>query len=185
MPNGTCSTAGCSNPIRSRGLCAVCYSRLRKSGELPLLRRPTAEERLFAAISESSSGCWLWEGARAGTGYGQFQADGQTRPAHRVVYEFFIGEIPEGLDLDHLCRVRRCVNPWHLDPVTRRINIIRGDAPKLQRTKTHCPHGHPYDAENTTFYRGRRFCRACKRQRQRALQEKKRGTVNGSPLDAR
>ncbi|MFJ7176424.1 HNH endonuclease [Streptomyces massasporeus] len=107
---------------------------------------------------------------------------GRDRPAHRVVYEYFIVDIPEGLDLDHLCRVRRCVNPWHVEPVTRQVNIVRGDAPKLQRGKTHCPHGHPYNDVNTIVYRGRRFCRECKRSRQRELMRKKRGIARAVPL---
>ncbi|MEU6543900.1 HNH endonuclease signature motif containing protein [Streptomyces sp. NPDC046859] len=184
MTSLACAFEGCNKPAKHRGYCEACYSRLRKSGELPLLPKPTLEQKIFSRITEAKSGCWLWTGTRVGTGYGQLDIAGRKRPAHRVVYEFLIGEIPGGLDLDHLCRVRHCVNPWHLEPVTRQVNIIRGDKPGINAGKTHCPHGHEYTDENTIVYKGSRFCRACKRERQREYQQKKREAVNAVPLDA-
>lgn len=83
--------------------------------------------------------------------------------AHRVAYEEIMGPVPEGLELDHLCRTRSCVNPSHLEPVTHRENMNRGDV--ATRRKTHCPKGHPYDEENTGIYNGYRNCRACARLR--------------------
>jgi hypothetical protein len=180
MPSVACAYQGCNKPSKHRGYCVACYSRLRKSGELPLI---TPEERLFSYVKEDVNGCWPWAGARAGTGYGTVQWEGRSRPAHRVLYEYFIGEIPEGLDLDHLCRVRHCVNPWHLDPVTRQVNIVRGDKPGINAGKTHCPQGHAYDEANTIRYRGSRFCRACKRERAREYARKKREGTGAVPLD--
>ena len=99
--------------------------------------------------------------------------------AHRFAYEMLVGPIPEGLDLDHLCRVRHCVNPNHLEPVTRSENLRRGIRPRLpqndrigdkNRAKTHCPKGHPYDEANTLMHYWkrensmRRLCRTCHRQ---------------------
>ncbi|MEU5477448.1 HNH endonuclease [Streptomyces mirabilis] len=166
MASVACAEPNCQRTAVHRGFCDADYARLRRSGQLPLI---TPVDRLFAKIGEGPGGCWVWLGGRAGTGYGQFRWQGRDWPAHRVVYEFFIAEIPDGLDLDHLCRVRHCVNPWHMDPVTRRVNIIRGDAPKLKRAKTHCPRGHPYSDVNTYVYRGRRSCRACRRERYREV----------------
>jgi hypothetical protein len=121
--------------------------------------------------------CWQWTGAINRGGYGNInikQDNGAwvPRTVHRVAYQILIGPIPEGLELDHLCRVRSCCNPWHLEPVTKTVNVRRGRAPKTSgawlRAKTHCPHGHPYDEGNTRKSpSGRRHCRACERIRAR------------------
>jgi hypothetical protein len=119
--------------------------------------------------------CWVWQGPPNRGGYGNLNvkhADGW-RPMlnHRAAYLILIGDIPSGLEPDHLCRVRLCWNPWHLDPVTRTVNIRRGLAPSTSgawlRAKTHCPQGHPYDEGNTCRRNGRRHCRACDRERRR------------------
>jgi hypothetical protein len=116
-------------------------------------------DRFWSKVREDD-GCWVWTAARQSKGYGSFYVPGVGRLlAHRFSYEFFIAPIPSGLELDHLCRVRRCVNPWHLEPVTPRVNNQRG----AKGQKTHCDHGHEYTPENT--YRspshGRRSCRTC------------------------
>ena len=109
--------------------------------------------------------CLLWP-TSSSTGYGSLSRAGRTLLAHRVAYEQMVGPIPEGLTLDHLCRNRACVNPDHLEPVTMRVNVLRGVgfAGKNAR-KTHCLRGHAYDAENTRHYGPRRRCRACERLR--------------------
>jgi hypothetical protein len=185
MGSVTCAFNGCNKQAKHRGYCAACYSRLRKDDTLPLLKRPTLEERLFSRCKENEAGCWIWTGAKAGTGYGHIVVKGRGRPAHRVMYEFLIADVPEGLDLDHLCRTRDCVNPWHLEPVTRRVNIIRGEKPAMNSGKTHCPRGHAYDESNTIVYRGSRFCLACKRERGREYQRRKREAQNAVPFDPR
>lgn len=185
MTSLSCAFEGCNKPAAHRGYCEGCYSRLRKSGALPLLPKPTFEERLFSRIAENATGCWLWNGARVRDGYGTIGCNGRNVRVHRVMYEYFIADVPKGLDLDHLCRVRHCVNPWHLDPVTRQVNIIRGDKPGINAGKTHCPHGHEYTDANTIVYKGSRFCRACKRERQREYQlKKKREARIAVPLSA-
>lgn len=117
------------------------------------------------------SGCWLWVGVlndyTDARGYGRVCVGSVGRvQAHRVSYLALVGPIPEGLVLDHRCRVRCCVNPAHLEPVTNRENGLRGDVAHNGRI-THCPHGHAYDANNTYRHsRGRhsgRHCRACNR----------------------
>jgi len=118
--------------------------------------------------------CWEWTASQVGNGYGQFgtwTGNGNNR-AHRVAYTSLVGPIPAGLQSDHLCRNRLCVNPEHLELVTLRENVLRGEGPAAQHArKTHCPKGHPYDEKNTYLLvigNGvRRYCRACKPGRDR------------------
>ena len=114
----------------------------------------------------AESGCWQWTGSLYAVGYGRFSTGGRWVTAHRWCYERLIGPVPPGLDLDHLCRNRPCVNPQHLDPVTRRENLLRGETiPARNSRKTHCPSGHAYTPENTRIYRSGRYCKACNRER--------------------
>jgi hypothetical protein len=114
------------------------------------------------------TGCWEWEGGHNQYGYGCFSNE-ELRPvlAHRWAYEQFEGSIPEGLQIDHLCRNRNCVNPRHMEPVGLDENLRRGDRSnqhgKRQKYRTHCPNGHEYTAENTIRKAyGIRTCRTCK-----------------------
>lgn len=127
---------------------------------------------------EDESGCWLWIGSLNAGGYGQFN-NGQTIvKAYRWSYEHHVGPVPEGLDLDHLCRVRHCVNPAHLEPVTRLENILRGVGPAGSKARfaaqTHCRRGHEYTEENTYVKKQKggkypnRICRTCQRDRKAA-----------------
>lgn len=113
--------------------------------------------------------CWLWAGRVNRLDYGRYaiKIDGKwrERPAHRLMYENLVGEIPEGLVLDHLCRVTRCVNPDHLEPVTVGENVLRGDGVRVQSSKTHCPNGHPYSEANIRLIKQGKYivrtCRTC------------------------
>ena len=112
------------------------------------------------------SGCWLWEAPNDGDGYGQMSIGGKHVRVHRFAYELLVGPIPPGLQLDHLCRVRACVNPMHLEPVTSRENSMRGDAVQARNAaKSHCVNGHEFTAANTYTAKGYRECRACARER--------------------
>lgn len=125
-------------------------------------------------VPEPMSGCWLWTGTMVKGGYGRVHHDNRLQLAHRVSYQLHVGRpIPAGLELDHKCRVRSCVNPAHLEPVTHRENCRRGVVGKMgaarQKAKTHCPKGHPLSGENLYLEpRGTRQCRACRRAANRA-----------------
>ncbi len=135
------------------------------------ISRPALERFESKYIPEPNSGCWLWTGYLDHDGYGQFTAYAIGRRAvqiraHRWSYEHFRAPIPEGLQIDHCCRVRCCVNPSHLEPVTCKVNVHRGKGLAVQNIKkTHCPKGHPYD-ESNTLHQGKetaRRCRICRR----------------------
>jgi hypothetical protein len=121
--------------------------------------------RFFDKIAvDEETGCWNWVGAKTSQGYGNFAIKKKNFVAHRVSYELCKGEIPDGLNLDHLCRNRGCVNPDHLEPVTQRENLLRGETiPSKHAEKTHCPAGHEYSEENTRYYRGSRSCKTCQK----------------------
>ena len=113
--------------------------------------------------------CWPWLGSRV-DGYGSINiGSGRTRRAHQVAFDLTNGAVPDGLELDHLCRNPWCVNPSHLEPVTHRENILRGEGPTARRARqTHCKRGHPLSGENLYVDdRGYRRCRECERNRER------------------
>ena len=111
------------------------------------------------------SGCLVWLGRQEKGGYGQVWWKGKIRLIHRVSYEQAKGKIQDKMTLDHLCRVPSCINPNHLEPVTMKTNILRGNGLAGQNArKTHCNHGHPFSKENTYITtRGERACRECGR----------------------
>lgn len=135
---------------------------------------PIADRLADLSIPEPNTGCLLWCGVVKKNGYGTIgvKVDGrwQTKHAHRVAYEATVGPIDPGFDLDHKCRNRACINPDHLEPVTRSVNLSRSPLMNRQENKTHCPRGHVYSGTNS---RGQRICRECLRlaqQRHRSKQ---------------
>lgn len=168
-----CSVGYCDKPRYCKGLCTRHYSKLRALGSIedsagdhaPLRVRI---ERLREVNEET--GCWDWLGSFRGGGYARMSVKNRVVPAHRVSFEVFRYPVPNGLVLDHLCRDRGCVNPWHLEPVTIGENTLRSPtAPSaLNFLKTECKNGHLFTKENTYLRpTGGRSCKTCRATRQR------------------
>lgn len=169
MSMRSCEIAGCSKPHVARGWCRAHYSQWHRLGHPLGSSAATPKERITRRILiDETSGCWLWNGTLSASPRSSGYALVNREYAHRVSYEVFVGPIPEGLEIDHLCRIRHCVNPDHLEPVTRRENLLRGDTFAARNArKTHCPQGHSYSGENLYVYKGGRKCRTCHREAER------------------
>lgn len=144
------------------------------------------EVRFWEKVDVSGD-CWLWHAATDPAGYGRFRSDERTVLAHRWAWEALVGPIPEGLHIDHLCKVRNCVRPAHLEPVTPAENQRRSPTAIGSYTpKTHCIRGHEFTPENTMHRIGKnvyRRCRICHNERERLAKARKKATriSNGSP----
>ena len=184
MPDGTrCSIEGCERSTHARGWCGMHYQRWYKFGDVnahvkeqvQVIRGP-ADERFWPKV-DAFGDCWEWTAGKNKYGYGLFRFKNRSYLAHRFAYETLVGDIPEGEELDHLCRNRACCNPDHLQAVTRRVNVLRGFATSgLNARKTRCPQGHAYDEANTYISKtnGGRQCRACSREYMQGYHERKR-----------
>lgn len=170
----TCSFDGCGREIEARQLCHSHFERARRGKPLQKIL-DTDLARFLAHVTKLKSGHWIWTGSTASGGrYGVARFHKRNRPAHVAAWLLFRGDIPDGWDIDHLCRKTMCVNPDHLEPKTHRNNVLVGESPTaLNAAKTHCIRNHEFTEENTYVKRdGGRDCRACRaseegRQRQR------------------
>ena len=123
--------------------------------------------------------CWYWMSSINKKGYGNFWINGTSKIAHRISYELFRGKIPQNLQVDHLCRNRRCVNPQHLELVTLQENVKRGNSGINMSSRTHCPKGHEYNKENTfTNLNGSRVCKTCYRKPMKSSKKIKRNLLD-------
>lgn len=133
-------------------------------------------KRVVQISPSVTDGCWIYLGYCTPAGYGQVtlnkdEGSNRTEYVHRITYKHFIGDIPEGLGLDHLCRIRNCCNPWHLDPVDQKTNTRRGEAPRIVLSKMNvCAEGHDLTHDNTYVdpTTGFRRCRICRDSKRRA-----------------
>lgn len=196
MSTEGCAVDGCARTATLKGWCEKHYRRWRKHGDPTKTLSPTrvygsTEERFWAKVlPPNSEGCMLWNASLDRGGYGNFKAEGRQRGAHLFAYEFKIGPIPAGMQLDHVCHTassdcpggincqhRRCVTPEHLEPVTQAENTRRSQPWNVNKSKTHCKYGHEYTTENTGYTQGRhgvqRRCRACGRAQGRERRKKK------------
>lgn len=172
-----CSAADCTEPHSSHGFCAVHAARFRRTGDPLAVRRPTPLQSRWKQIDKDGlGGCWLWTGFVHKHGYGALTTrltSGGSKLAHRASYELHHGAIPDGLQIDHLCHVRHCVNPDHLEAVTPKVNTERGLHGEM---RTRCKYGHELTPENTVYDEKRncRRCRTCSARSQRANAKRNR-----------
>lgn len=139
----------------------------------------TLAERFWSKVDKTAD-CWAWTASLGSHGYGQFYLDGRPQGAHRVAWLLTNGLVPEGKELDHLCRNRACVRPEHLEAVPRRVNFLRGEHPTAVAVRNGtCVKGHPVSVENTYVKPsdGRRECRVCRRENERRRYHAKRAAA--------
>lgn len=170
MSDRICLVPNCVSPHYAKDLCRPHYDAERQRARPST--KPSVEEAFWKRVAPQSDGCWHWRGSRNNDGYGRIQINYVHWGAHRLAYTLLVGAIPDDLVLDHLCRVRHCVNPEHLEPVTVKVNILRGEAPPaVNARKTHCANGHPFDA----VWGGARSCRRCKTDRKHEWERTEEG----------
>ena len=162
-----CSVADCPRPHLARGWCRTHYEYWRRKG-IPVYVEPSAADRFWEKVDKSGD-CWEWTAARLPRGYGVFSWEQRQGYAHRFSYEQSVGPIPDGLEIDHLCRNPPCVRPDHLEAVTRRENMLRGTSPAAQQARqTHCKRGHVLAGDNVYVWNQERHCRTCRAMRRAA-----------------
>ena len=116
----------------------------------------------FWSKVEKTDSCWNWKGGVMSSGYGSFNLNKKSVLVHRYSYEILKHMIPKNLVIDHKCKNKLCVNPEHLEVVTQKENVLRGDSfMSTNAKKTHCPQGHEYLGENLKIYNNRRYCKRC------------------------
>lgn len=143
---------------------------------------PKDSVRFWSKVDKTAAGgCWEWTASKTKNGYGKFRWGAGEKLPHRFAYELLVGPIPSGLHIDHLCRNRACCNPDHLEPVTNRENLLRGDTiPARHAAKTHCPKGHPYAGDNLYIDpTGKRGCLTCRKDAVRRHRDRKKEASNG------
>ena len=139
----------------------------------------TWRERFLSKFHKRPSGCWEWTAARMINGYGVYTWYGADRPCsshliHRIAYTLFVGPIPAGYVIDHLCRNAACGNPQHLEAVTQQTNLLRGTGwPAINARKRRCARGHRYTPKTVVVVGGKRRCRICHARNQQAYKKRR------------
>ena len=142
-----------------------------------ILQQIFSKIKISTELFYNNSPCWEWTAYRDKDGYGKLRDGKNQRPAHRLIFSYFVEQIPSHLHCDHLCQVKHCVNPCHMEPVTPKINIYRSaNAASLNVQKTHCLRGHPFNETNTRLSpdKRHRICRKCEYEKTKRLRQHKR-----------
>lgn len=172
-----CKVPGCTKEAGTRGLCTMHYSRNRREA-LGVARpeRYQVVDPLAKILSNIDVGfCWEWNRKLNNRGYGVTNVNKKRWYVHRLMWTLMVGPIPDGMEIDHMCRNRACCNPEHLDLVTGQVNTLRGVSPASSHAKRdECSYGHEYTAETMHVVRGARRCRICERRRDKERYERKK-----------
>lgn len=140
-------------------------------------------DRFLDRLTDAPGGCWHWTGSLDRDGYGRMRVDGRRQYVHRIAYEALRGRIPDGLEIDHLCRVRACANPDHLEPVPHRVNVLRGESFAARKARqTQCVNGHTFTV--ASVYRapnGTRKCRPCRATANQRYRQRRTGVHRAAP----
>jgi hypothetical protein len=179
----TCEIRDCDGPVVARGMCNKHYLRAKSAGEFVPARRFVDMDDYLHSHSVMAGNCWEWTSKRNARGYGCGRFGGKNLYTHRASYLEYVGEIPDGYHLDHLCRNPACMRPDHLEAVPPYVNYMRGiSTPAKNKRKTHCKRGHEFTPENTRqvvtkYGRQGRVCRACANAHDRRYRAQARGAA--------
>lgn len=170
-----CLVDGCARKRVAKGLCGLHYMRQKRTGDVGTVKRRvdlTDSERFWQYVVKTAT-CWLWTGGQS-HGYGNFHLDGRQVGAHRFAYAEVHGPIGAALVLDHVCRNKLCVRPSHLQAVSQRINVLRGDVARALR-ENRCVNDHEFTPDNTYVNpKGARVCLICRRASEARYRERRR-----------
>ena len=159
-----CQAPECNSAAKNRSLCWAHYKRLRKYGSYDL---PTVMDRVTESVTiDPDTGCWVWNKSLERNGYARMSVGHKVEGVHRITYKERHGFIPDGFEIDHLCRNRACCNPDHLEAVEHRENLMRSPiaAARINSEKAKCNRGHELSGDNLAIDAlGYRSCRACSR----------------------